>query len=289
MEAARKQAMAQENKARSDHDYAVGELRRVRSAFDRGGASQQELDVAEARERRSLRIAASAQFRVHVAEFELEQAKAALIRTRPRSTGEPDETRFEIRSPIDGRVLRLFQESATIVAPGTQLLELGNLRDLEIVIDVLSSDGVRISPGARVWLEHWGGSEPLGARVRLIEPAAFTKISSLGVEEQRVNVIADFDAPPEKYARLGDAYRVEARIVVWESDHVLKVAAGALFRHGDGWAVFRIVAGRARLQPVKVGHSNGLETEIRDGLAEGDLVVAYPSDKVRNGVRVKPR
>jgi HlyD family secretion protein len=289
MEAARKQAGANLDKTRSDHKFAATELSRLRTAFESGGASRKELDDAESKDRSTAELMRSAQFLVHVADFELEQAKAALIRTRPRSTGEPDDSRFEIRAPIDGRVLRVFQESATVVSPGTQLLELGNIVDLEIVIDVLSADGVRISPGARVWLEHWGGAEPLPARVRLVEPGAFTKISSLGVEEQRVNVIADFEGPPEKYARLGDAYRVEARIVIWESPSVLKVPAGALFRHGDGWAVFRVVRGRAQLQPVKIGHSNGLETEILDGLGENDSVVAYPSDKVRSGVAIKPR
>lgn len=289
MEAARKQASANLDKARNDYKFAGTDLSRLRTAFESGGASRQELDAAESKERSSAELVRSAQFLVHVAEFELEQAKAALIRIRPRSTGEPDDTRFEIRAPIDGRVLRVFQESATVVSPGTQLLELGNTVDLEIVIDVLSADGVRISPGARVWLEHWGGSEPLPARVRLVEPGAFTKISSLGVEEQRVNVIADFEGPSEKYSRLGDAYRVEARIVIWESPSVLKVTAGALFRHGDGWAVFRVVRGRARLQPVSIGHSNGLETEIIGGLSENDSVVAYPSDKVKDGVAIKGR
>lgn len=289
MEAARKQAGANLDKTRGDHKFAAAELSRLRTAFESGGASRKELDEAESKDRSTAELMRSAQFLVHVAEFELEQAKAALIRTRPRSTGEPDDSRFEIRAPVDGRVLRVFQESATVVSPGSRLLELGNTVDLEIVIDVLSADGVRISPGARVWLEHWGGAEPLPARVRLVEPGAFTKISSLGVEEQRVNVIADFEGPPEKYSRLGDAYRVEARIVIWESQSVLKVSAGALFRHGDGWAVFRVVGGRARLQPVAIGHSNGLETEILDGLSENETVVAYPSDKIKDGVAIKPR
>jgi HlyD family secretion protein len=288
-EAARKQATAQLSRTKAEHGVAAADMTRIRSAFAKGGASRQEYDRAEGHELATAEAMRSAQFAVQVADFEWEQAKAALLRTRPRSAGEPDDMRFEIQSPIVGRVLRVFQESATVVSPGTQLLELGNVIDLEIVIDVLSADAVRVSPGARVWLEHWGGNEPLPARVRLIEPAAFTKISALGVEEQRVNVIADFDAPVERYSRLGDAYRVEARIVVWESDNVLKIPAGALFRRGDGWAVFGVRRGRAVLVPVRVGHSNGLETEILEGLNENDTLVIHPSDKVRDGVSVDPR
>lgn len=287
-DAGRKQAAAQLRRAKSEQDFAAKELARVKQASG-GSVTQQELDVVESRDRVAAEAMRGAQFAVQVAEFELEQAKAALLRTRPRSSGEPEDMRFEIRSPIDGRVLRVFQESSTIVSPGTQLLEVGNPADLEIVIDILSPDAVRVAPGARVRLEHWGGDEPLPARVRLIEPSAFTKVSSLGVEEQRVNVIADFDCPPERYSRLGDAFRVEARIVVWESDRVLKVPAGAVFRHGDGWAVFRALRGRARLQPVEVGHSNGLETEIRGGLEEGDQIVVHPSDRVKDGVAVVAR
>src|SRR5262249_3563553 len=145
--------------------------------------------------------------------------------------------RFEIRAPVPGRVLRVFQESATVVTAGLRLLELGDPADLEIEIDVLSSDAVKIAPGAKVILEHWGGDEPLRGRVRLIEPAAFLKVSALGVEEQRVWVVADFVAPPQRRKTLGDASRVEARVVIWEGDNVLKVPAGALFRHAGEWAV----------------------------------------------------
>jgi HlyD family secretion protein len=197
--------------------------------------------------------------------------------------------RFEIRSPINGKVLRVFQESATIVNPGSQLLELGNIADLEIVIDVLSTDAVRVPPGARVSLVHWGGDEPLAARVRLVEPSAFTKISSLGVEEQRVNIVADFDCDPDKRSRLGDGFRVEGRIVVWESDSVLKAPAGALFRQADRWAVFLHRRGKAVMQIVQIGHTDGTETEILEGLSDGDEVIVHPSDKVRHHARVRPR
>jgi HlyD family secretion protein len=154
---------------------------------------------------------------------------------------------------------------------------------------VVSSDAVRIRPGARVFFEHWGGDTPLEGRVRVIEPAGFLKISALGVEEQRVNVIADFLTSPEDRRALGDAYRVEARIVVWESERVLKLPVGALFRSGGEWAVFAVRDGRARLTRVEVGHGNGRETEIRRGLVAGSEVVIHPSDKVADGVAVRVR
>jgi HlyD family secretion protein len=231
----------------------------------------------------------AAAFSARIAAFELELAKAALLRTQPRSPGENGNARLDIRSPITGCVLDVYQESARMIPLGTELLKLGDTADLECVIDVLSTDAVRISRGAKVYLEHWGGDQPLLGRVRLVEPAAFTKVSALGVEEQRVNVLVDFTEPRARWQALGDAYRVEARIVVWEGEEVLKAPAGALFRSRDGWAVFANVKGRARLTAVTAGRSNGLETQILDGLHEGDPVVLHPSDRIREGVALAPR
>jgi HlyD family secretion protein len=161
---------------------------------------------------------------------------------------------------------RVFQESESFVQPGTRLLEIGDPRDLEMEIDVLSTDAVKIKPGDKVLVEHWGSDAPLLGRVRLIEPAAFLKISALGVEEQRVNVIADFVDPPEKRRALGDAYRIEARIVISEADNVLKVPAAALFRRGEEWAVFVADHGRASLRAIKIGRRNDLEAEVVGGV-----------------------
>jgi HlyD family secretion protein len=155
-------------------------------------------------------------------------------------------------------------------------------------VEVLSRDAVPIRPGARVILEQWGGSEPLRGQVRLVEPSAFTKISALGVEEQRVYVIVDFTDPVERRPTLGDNYRVEARIVTWESYDVLRGAAGALFHRGGEWQTFVVDAGRARLRPVKIGRSNGVQTELLDGVVEGVRLVMYPGDKVMDGTRVAP-
>jgi HlyD family secretion protein len=185
--------------------------------------------------------------------------------------------------------LRVLQESEAVVSAGTPLVELGDLSDLEVEIDVLSSDAVKIRPEARVLLEQWGGDEPLVARVRLVEPSGRTKVSALGVEEQRVNVIADFPDRGRIPSSVGDGFRVEAKIIIWEKEGVLKVPTSALFRHGAGWAVFRVEDRRAVMRPVKVGKKNGLAAEVIDGLAEGDTVVVHPSDKVTDGVEVVRR
>jgi HlyD family secretion protein len=288
-QAVTKQAAANLERTRAGYDLARADLARARQLIGSRSISAQDFETAEQRERSAAAELRSAQFAVQIAAFELEQAQAVLLRTQPRSPGEVEPGAFVIRSPINGRVLRVFQESATVVTPGTRLLELGDTNDLEVEVDVLSSDAVKIRPGAKVLMEHWGGGEPLLGRVRLVEPAAFTKVSALGVEEQRVWVIVDFIEPAVKRQALGDAYRVEARFVIWEGENALKVPAGALFRQGDGWAVFVVDNGRTVLRPVRVGQSNGLETEVLEGLDENDTVIVHPSDKVRPGVTVVSR
>ena len=208
-----------------------------------------------------------------------------LIRAQPGEGG--DGAALKIVSPVGGRVLRVLQESARALPAGTPLLEVGDPADLEVRIDVLSRDGAAISPGARVLLENWGGAQALEARVRLVEPSAFTKISALGVEEQRVYVIADLIDPPAARATLGDGFRVEARIVRWSGDNVLRVPAGALFQRAGGWQTFVIEGRRARLRSVRVGASNGLATQVVAGLNAGESVVVYPGDRVTDGSRVR--
>jgi HlyD family secretion protein len=262
--------------------HARAEAERARKLGVGGSISREELDRAEHKER-------TATFALRIAEYELELARAAFQRVQPSSPGENSSTQLEIRSPISGCVLEVYQESSRTMSVGTELLKVGDTEDLECVIDVLSADAVKIARGAKVYLEHWGGEQPLLGRVRLVEPGAFMKVSALGVEEQRVNVLVDFTEPRARWKALGDGYRVEARIVVWEGASVLKAPAGAFFRHGDSWAVFRDVQGRARLTPVTLGRTNGLETQILDGLAEGDSVILHPSDRVKDGAAVCPR
>jgi HlyD family secretion protein len=167
-------------------------------------------------------------------------------------------------------------------------MESGDPTDIEVVVEVLSRDGAAIPPGTPVELEQWGGGEPLQAKVRLVEPAAFTKVSALGVEEQRVNVVADLLTPPDQRRGVGDSFRVEARIIVWQANDVLKVPAGGLFRKGDRWAAFVIADGCARLRMVKAGRSSGTETQVLEGLKEGEQIILYPGSRVRDGQRVTP-
>jgi HlyD family secretion protein len=280
--AARDAAAANLERARAALAFARSELRRTERLHAEQTASTQELESAQWRE-----TAAAREFTA--AEAELRHAEAQLVEfgTSPGAPPSGGQTPVEIRAPVSGRVLRVFEESSRVVTSSTPLVEIGDPADLEVVIEVLSRDGAMIRPGDEVILEQWGGREPLAARVRLVEPAAFLKISALGVEEQRVNVIADLLTPPEQRAGLGDQFRVEARIVTWKAPDALKVAAGALFRHGAGWAVFVVENGHARLRPVRIGPSSGLETQVLDGVQEGDAVILYPGDRIRDGERVR--
>jgi HlyD family secretion protein len=291
-DAAWKQAQAVLGRAQEAHHLAATQLdrlKRLRTSGSVGSVAAEEYDAAESKERLTAEEVRAAEFGVKVSAFEHEQAKAALIRVQPRSGLPSEGDRFEIRSPIHGKVLRVFQESAAVVTPGARLLEIGDPADLELEIDVLSTDAVKIPPGAKVLIEQWGGPQPLEGRVRVVEPGAFLKVSALGVEEQRVYVIADFTSPPDRRRRLGDGYRVEAQIVVWEADDVLRVSAGALFRRAGGWEVFVVRDGRARRTVVTVGQSNGSEAEVLDGLSAGERVVLHPSDRVAEGVKIRPR
>lgn len=288
-EAAQERSRPQLERSRAARDYAAADLARARQLYADGGLSHQELDAAEEREAVAAAELKSAEFQTRIADYELEVVRAALLVGTPEGAAAEAGGRFEVRAPITGRVLRVFQESATVVPAGTRLAELGDPAGLEIVVEVLSTDAVRIAPGARVEIEHWGGDAPLPARVRRVEPAGFTKVSALGVEEQRVNVLADFTGPPEARQAVGDAFRVEARIVVAEARDTLKVPVGALFREGEAWAVFAVEGGRAALRPVQVGRRNDREAEILVGLTVGERVIVHPGDQLQDGVRVQPR
>lgn len=288
-EAASKQAEPNLEQARAALDFARSEHRRLKRLHEQRQVALSELERAELEERTQLEAYRAAEYAVQIARFEADLARAALVRTRPESSTSAEPWRMEIHSPIDGRVLRVLQESALVVSAGTPLVELGDPSDLEVVVDVLSSDAVRIRPGDPVRLEHWGGENPLAARVRLVEPSGFTKISALGVEEQRVNVIIDFDGPLDQRAALGDGYRVEARVVIWQGDDVLQVPTSALFRYRGDWAVFVVERGRAVRRVVRLGQRSTWAAEVLEGLSAGEAVIIHPSDKVDPGVRVRPR
>ena len=299
-EATVKKMEPQLEEVRVAQTYAEAELTRARKAAN--AISRSELENAELLYRQRSEELRSMRIQEEIARFELEQANAALLRTQPwendglAASGDGEAIAngnggwtFTIFSPITGRVLRVFQESAAVVNAGTPLLELGDPTDLEVEVDVLSRDAVKIKPGALVIFEHWGGDGPLHGRVRLVEPSGFTKISTLGVEEQRVNVIIDMIDPPSARTELGDGFRVEARIGIDEAEDVGKVPTSALFRVGDKSAVYRVVDGVVQLTTVEVGRQNGLEAELVSGLSAGDEVVIHPSDQVDNGVQVRKR
>jgi HlyD family secretion protein len=243
---------------------------------------------AELQERTSREELASAEFGARVAEYDLQMAQAALGRLDKKPSAKEQE-QLEVTSPVKGRVLKVIQESEGVVQPGAPLLEIGDPSALEVVVDVLTSDAVHVQPGASASIERWGGERPLKAHVRLVEPSAFTRVSALGVEEQRVNVVIDLDEPHATWAALGDGYRVDARIVFWQSDGVLCVPASAAFRRDEGWAVFKLDHDIAKLSTVELGHVNPDTVEVQRGLSAGAQVVMYPSDSVRDGVQVEAR
>ncbi|MFA5262559.1 MAG: efflux RND transporter periplasmic adaptor subunit [Opitutaceae bacterium] len=280
-EARRDTANAALEKSRLSHELAAKELQRMRQLREGRGVSAQDLETTQQRETAAAR-------ELVASEGELRQAEAELAAAGSESPGAAPIAPVELRSPVAGRVLRVYQESERPVTAGAPLLEIGNPVDLEVVIELLSRDGAAIAPGAQVELEQWGGPQPLEARVRLIEPVAFTKISALGVEEQRVYVVADILSPLEQRAQLGDNFRVEARVVVWQSDRVLKLPVSGLFRRGSEWAAFVVREGRARLVSVKAGRSSGSEIQVLEGLKEGDEVILYPGDRVKEGQSVTP-
>ncbi len=277
-EARRDTAAATLEKSRIAHDFAASELKRFEKLATEKTISPQELETAQSRE-------ASAAKDLTASESALRQAEAELAQFSTNSIA--GNSAVEVRSPASGRVLRVFEESSRAVSAGAPLVEIGEPANLEVVIETLSRDGAGITPGTKVDLEQTGSAPVLQAKVRLVEPAAFTKVSALGVEEQRVNVVADFVSPAEQWRGLGDNFRVEARIVVWENEHALKVPSGALFRRGDKWAAFIIDGDRARLREVTAGRSSGSETQLLDGVKEGEELILYPGDRVKDGQRVK--
>ena len=264
------------------------ELARAESLGQAKFLSQAALDQARIRLQANRATRQAAEYAVQVARHEVEAARAALIQTSTLAAGGPAET-VRVTAPVAGHVLAVLHESEGAVQAGQPLLEVGNPQSLEVMVEVLSTAAVKIVPGARVLLDRWGGEQVLEGRVRVVEPAGFTKVSALGVEEQRVRIIVDIASPPEQWRSLGDGYRVEASFVLWQGSDLLLIPTSALFRHGDGWAVFVAEGGRAHLRPVRIGQRNGLTAQVIGGLGLGDKVVAHPDDKIADGVRVKSR
>ena len=272
-EDAQRAADAAVPQARAALDQARRGRVRAEELAARNLLSPEDRERAELEETTRARELESADFRAQAAAHDAEVARAALAGGREA---------IALRSPLRGTVLRVPEPSERVVAAGSPLIELGDPKRLEVVADLLSSDAVQVRPGDLVLIGGWGGGT-LHGRLRLVEPSGFTKTSALGVEEQRVNVIVDF---ADSTAALGDRYRVEVQVIIWQSGDVLKVPGSALFRSGDAWSVFTVDGGRARRRDVTVGHRNAFETEVLGGIAAGDVVIRHPSDRIAEGTKV---
>ena len=281
-EALVREAQERVRHAAADYEQAKRERQRVDKLVREGFISPQGAEQARVMESTSANEVRAARFRARSAQADAQAARAALRALDGARDGRP--IAIPVRSPVDGKVLRIPDKSERVVGPGAPLVIVGDPSQLEVVIDLLSTEAVKVKPGMSVLLEGWGGERPLKARVRVVEPLAFTKVSALGVEEQRVNVIADFVDPP---GALGDAYRIEARVVLWSSDDVLKVPASALFRHGETWSAFVVQGARARRRDVQIEHRGALEVEVIKGLTAGEQVIRHPSNDVEDGGRVR--
>ncbi len=274
--------------AKASSALAKKELERINTLFKDNLVTQENLDKAETEAHRSEAALRSSEFAVKVGEHEVEAARTALKYSAASSDTLYAE-KVVIKAPVNGSILKVHHESEGVVNQGTPLIEIGDPGNLEVEVDVLSADAVKIKPGTIVLFDRWGGDKPLKGKVRTVEPSGFTKISALGVEEQRVLVISDIVSPREEWSGLGDGYRVEASFILWEDDSVLQVPSSALFRHENGWAVFAFAAGKAQLRQVEIGNRNGLSAEIVSGISEGNSVVTHPDSSIADGVKVKTK
>ena len=270
------------NRNRATYDQALRDQQRSENLARSGVISRQEWERSQTAVSTSLREYESARSRAESAAHEVEVARAALLAVNQSASA----ASVKVHAPTGGRVLRVVEESERVIVAGAPLVEVSNPAKLEVVIDLLSTDAVKVSPGARVFIEAWGGPKALEAQVRLIEPSAFTKVSALGIEEQRVNVIADLTTPS---TALGDGYRVEARIVVWQDENVLQVPVSALFRRDDVWSVFVVEDGRARLRTVEIGERTPFAAQIKSGVEADEELIVHPANEITDGTRVQPR
>jgi HlyD family secretion protein len=284
--AAQRQAAALRAGAEEAKTQALRELERHQPLLAAGAVTTQVVErlAHEARARAQELVAANQGARIAAHEAEL--ARAALART---ASGKHDEPDLELLSPVGGVVLKVQRESEGLVQPGAPLVEVGDAAALEIVVDVLTQDAARIRPGASVQVTRWGGGSDLVGHVRAVEPSAFTLRSALGIEEQRVNVLVDLDSPREQWSTLGDGYRVDCTLLLDHAKDVLTVPMSAVFRHGERWATYRMRGGRAELAEVELGLRSDETAEVRKGLEQGDRVILFPGDAVREGTKVEPR
>ena len=272
--------------SQADADYIEKRAARFANLFAKGTVAKDQFDQTQADLKKAKAAQDAAKAAVDGARADIERVKSTL-RSFPAAGSEGGQGAVQVASPVGGAVFRLYRESEGAVGMGDPLMEVGNTKSLEVRVEVLSADAVKIAKGTPVLFKRWGGEGTLTGVVRLVEPAGFTKVSSLGVEEQRVLAIADITTPPEQWRALGDGYRLETHFIIWEGKDVLQVPAGALFRSGNEWAVFAAENGKARLRKVEIGRRNGLTAEILSGLKEGERVIAHPDDAVSDGVQIR--
>lgn len=270
----------------ADAEFAAGEYARYRELHDRGLVSTTEMERARAARDRQAAARRAAEYAVEVAGFEVESARAVLDIASGQRPAD-DQPELEIRAPVAGVVLRRHRCCEGAISAGEPVVDVGSLEDLEVQVDLLSMAAVRVRPGMRVRMTGWGGEGVIEGRVRRVEPAGFTRVSALGVEEQRVPVIVDFDDPDDAWRALGVGFRVEAEFILWEDDEVLQLPTSALFRSDGNWTVLVVENGRAALRRVERGRSSGLTTQVLDGVAAGERVITHPGDQVREGSRVR--
>jgi len=287
--AARVLAAAELERAEAELEYATAEFQRANRLVRGETISERTFDRAKLDFKSAQAAVSTARASLRMRDSEVEQARAQLMSPVAAAEQRGNCECVSITAPVSGRILRILHKSEGVVQAGDILVEIGDPEDLEIVADLLSSDAVRVSPGQRVIIEDWGGEGTLAGRVLRVEPTGFTKVSALGIEEQRVNIVIDFTGEAAAWRQLGHGFRVEVRIVLWEDDKVLKVPLSALFRVGEQWTVFVEEDGRARRRAVTLGHFSAREAEVLDGLAEGESVVMHPSDQVTDGVRIVAR
>ena len=287
-EAASDLAAAAVKDAEAQYEFARAEYARMQELVKEGSVSKRDLDSAERDYKARHAGLDTARAALQVRNYELEVARAQMVSPLETQGSREACDCIPITAPVSGRILQITDRSERVVREGDVLMQIGDPKDLEIVVDYLSMDAVKIEAGQRVIIDNWGGAEPLEGRVRLVEPFGFLKISALGIEEQRVNVIIDF-ANDVGWERLGHGYQVETRVVLWDVDDVLAVPLTALFRDGEKWALFVEEDGRAKLRHVETGQKNGIVAEIREGVEAGEKVVAHPSDRVSDGIRIASR
>jgi HlyD family secretion protein len=281
-------AIEKERAAAADAGYMEKRLERIANLYSKRYVAQDQFDQTASEAKKARAVQLSAKAAVDVSRSELDRAKTVLKHFPPGGIAEKANTVY-VSSPVSGAVIKIYRESEGAVNVGEPLLEIGDSKNLEVRVELLSSDAVKIKKGGVVLFKRWGGEGTLTGMVRIVEPAGFTKVSSLGVEEQRVLVIAEFTSPPETWRLLGDGYRLEAHFVVWEGKDVLQIPASGLFRSGEKWAVFVEDNGKARQRTLEVGQRNGLTAEIISGLKEKERVVAHPDDSIKNGTSIRPR